>query len=73
MSKRVSKQVEKRIIAGLNRGETLRGVAQELGVHHKTVQNVGDRNAAYSFRSELFPGFGNSKTAVKLGLKALRS
>jgi hypothetical protein len=65
MSKRVSKSVEKAIVAGLNRGQTLRQVAEVHGVHHKTVQNVGDRNGTFSVRSPFFPGEGNSKAAVK--------
>ena len=65
MSKRVSKSVERAIVAGLNRGLTLRGVAAQVGVHHKTVQNVGDCYGAYSVRSPAFPGEGNSKAAVK--------
>jgi len=72
MTKKLSKTVERKIVSGLNKGYTLRQVAEDVGVHHKTVQNVGDRNRAYSVRSELFPGQGNSKTAVKLGLRGVR-
>lgn len=66
---RVSKSTERNIVSGLNSGRTLREVAQTVGVHHKTVQNVGDRNDVYSVRSGLFPGKGNSKTSVKLSQK----
>ena len=69
---RVSKGTEKRILSGLNNGGTLREVASYVGVHHKTVQNVGDRNHVVSVRSPIFPALNNTKTSHKIAAKVAK-
>jgi IS30 family transposase len=47
----MTRRNQKKIINGLRSGETFRAVAEKVGVHHRTVQRLADREGYYSARS----------------------